>query len=171
MEARLTTRLAIVGLMLLAGDVMTGCNAGYLTRANEASATQPAHPRTLVAKPDELRGDYERLVDDIPRAISKAHWGLQWMTPAAWPKGDDGKLQLIPINASALLPDGREAFLRAEPAGEDRIALTVAVGRTGDPREEKAFATVLQKVLDGKPKPKRGGTFELPKLSTTQPAR
>lgn len=119
-----------------------------------------------------LRGDFRRLDKDMHRSIRKTYWGVLSVTfdgAAACDKAGTSAVvslaegaKLPHASARALLADGRTARIFAWPEDENRIAVVIRVGPFGDASRERDFLATMQRVLDGKPMPVRGGTFELP---------
>lgn len=97
--------------------------------------------------------DASRLAVDVERAVERIHWALLELLPAS---GD------LPLRAHALLPDNRTAAIYAWALNEREVAAAIQIGRFGDPQAEHAFLQMLADTLADKPRPSRGGTFELP---------
>jgi len=100
---------------------------------------------------------WPRLLDDVPRAMKKSHWGLVRVDI----QGKEGDAQAVPLRAQALLPDGRIAhvFALSELPGQQVVA--VRVGHFGDTKQQGYFLKTLGRVLRDKPKKKRGWGFDL----------
>lgn len=104
----------------------------------------------------------DRLPADIPRAVKRNEWAVLHIEPAV----NDTELRPshggAVMSVTGLLPDDREATILAWRISADEVGVAVRVGYFGDPAAERQFLAVLREVMAGKPKPKRGGTFELP---------
>jgi hypothetical protein len=103
-----------------------------------------------------------RLLDDIPRAIQRHEWAALHIEPQVDAMLPGASLPTMAISATALLPDDREAAILAWRIADHEVAVAVRVGYFGDPAAERDFLARVRQVMAGKPKPKRGGTFELP---------
>ena len=106
----------------------------------------------------QWKADADRLLADIGRSFRDLHWGKQYLRRQ--PRDDRQPLQKV--RAAGLLPDGRTATVIAWPVEPDQIAVAVRIGQFGDAKQQQMFINMLAKILAGKPKPKRGGSFRLP---------
>ena len=112
------------------------------------------------ASATQLKGDFNRLVYDIPRAVKKHHWGMLNLEPFTANKPGEPSKQSV--RAQALLPDDRTASLIAWRVDQNAIGIAMRVGHFGDPGREHAFFDELARVLRGKPSRRHRQGFELP---------
>lgn len=102
-------------------------------------ATPPPVPEG--ASPREVRGDFGRLVDDIPRAAGKLEWAVLHVRAY-----DDDR-----VHAEALMPNERTAVIDARRGDGDLIHVTVKVGAVGEDDVEARFINALRRTLREKP--------------------
>ena len=104
--------------------------------------------------------DFDRLMDDIPRATKKLHWGLLWV------RNESDRLEprrvAAVVRAAALLPDGRLATVVVWSVNQSDIGVALRVGGFGDPHQENKFIRCLAKVLRGRPGRKQKQGFDWP---------
>ena len=168
-----TTMVLVVSIpVCLGGCGAKGLSAGGPGRGGHPSAmSQPE--RGGDGQVLRFRADPQRLPVDVVRALEPMHWAKVRLdvtragdraeenaAPSSRPEAAAGPA--LRVRALALLPDNRKARIDAWSEGPEAAACRVRVGNFGDERLERAFLKVLGKVLAGKPKPQRGGTFELP---------
>lgn len=148
----------LISVMMIGAVSLQGCQTKPSVRPLGATAL-PSNAASSFADGSyaEVKGDYARLSDDIPRAVKKSHWGLLSINA---PKIAVETRE--PIHAEALAPDGRAVEILAWGLRQGVIAVAVRGGRFGSRELESLFITRLQRVLAGKPKPKRGGSFTIP---------
>ncbi len=117
-------------------------------------AVRPAPHRGGEPTVVRFSADASRLYDDVRRAIDRSHWGV------ARHKQFTGVPRTV--EATALLPDGREAHIFAKSREDGLVEVWVQVGRLGDPRLQRAYIKTLRETLAGPPKPERDASFEIP---------
>jgi len=143
-------------------------------------AVEPA-PRNVIA-PDgtillnsasmaTLRGDVDRLEDDIFRSFRDLAWGSMGITARdnAWEDGASAGEPAMVVSGPhvvgrALTPDGRhvEALAWRDPEKADHVRVAIQIGHFGDPVQERQFLAMLQTHLQAPPRPQRDRSFTLP---------
>ena len=116
----------------------------------------------LEASAARWNADAARLAVDVIRAVERSDWALLEVTGATGIRAQSSVPSTHPIRAEALLPDNRVAVIHVWGLSENEVAAAVMVGRFGDRRKQERFLQILADTLADKPKPKRGGGFELP---------
>lgn len=153
-------------ILILALSTATGCEVlpiyparAYVLGAVAASELPGGEVVPPEASAARWKADPARLASDVTRAVERSDWALLELkgVPAVTTEPTS-----VPMRAEALLPNNRVAVIHAWVMGEDEIAVAVMVGRFGDRKSQEHFLQVLADSLAGKPRPKRGGSFELP---------
>ncbi len=144
------TRVLTVVAVVMGG--LWGCGGVAVERIEDLGVAGIGEPFPS-ASMARLGGGFDRLVDDIPRAVKQHHWGLLSLRRSRVEHAHRVRRDQTSevIRARALLPDGREAEMVAWPVGEDRVGMAVRVGRGGDADAEKAFLKRFARVLRGRP--------------------
>ncbi len=124
--------------------------------ADELPGGEVVSPEASVAR---WKADPFRLAADVTRAVERSDWGLLELKGVSAVTTEPSS---VPLRAEALLPDNRVAVIHAWVMGGDEVAVAVMIGRFGDRKTQEHFLQVLADSLAGKPRPKRGGGFELP---------
>ena len=150
--------------ILIACAALAGCNAQPEVQPIDREALAHSEKVPPGAAFARWKADPNRLVADIPRAVSRCEWAMLHMQPRL----RHGKAEPLepdkPVEAMALLPDDREAKIMAWKVSDQEVAAAVRVGLFGDPDLELQYLKILASVMAGQPAPKRGGWFELPPL-------
>jgi hypothetical protein len=123
-----------------------------------------------------LKGEPDRLVEDIVRAIEELNWAvLRVRHPALGSEGQPGLSQLDvadpegPLGqalahavVTALRPDDREVRIEAWAFPKAQVYTRVRVGLFGDPPAERRFLASLRDFLLGPPPRPYRGDFQPP---------
>ena len=164
-------RVMLIGLCLLPLMSLLGCKSlAYLPNidpnrtipiAVNRISHQPPHDATTA----DWTGDPKRLADDISRTVDKLYWGrVKIEQYVATNEGDETIADdpWVVVRAMIFHPDGRMFCVVAHSTETNHVQVYVRLGLFGDRGVEAEFLHKLQSVMKGKPKRKRGGTFELP---------
>ena len=144
--------------------LMSGCALGGGPARESVDVGR--EPGLVDASVGAWDADPARLVDDIPRAFKKMHWGKLSIK-----EGEGGVVsdaapgeggEAYAVRAEALLLDGRTASVLAWGEGSDSVVVAVRVGHFGDAEAELGFLDALAGVMRGEPRRQYGGHFELP---------
>lgn len=153
-------------LFIFAFLFAAGCSAGpqYPLRSHELGVVDVRElPQgdsvSSEASTAKWKAPSSRLAIDLERAVKRADWGLLELSSLTQPSKDNLHL---PLRVEVLLPDNRLAVIHAWAIGESEVAAAVMIGRFGDRKAQDYFLQMLADTLADKPKPRRGGTFELP---------
>ncbi|MEE9211268.1 MAG: hypothetical protein V3U29_01305 [Phycisphaeraceae bacterium] len=167
---RLRHRGAITACCLV-GLLAAGCkSAAILPNADPNRSITRVTDRLAHHPPDHATSadwdaDPRRLPDDVGRTIDQLYGARLSVRYYHAPGEGDGAPADAPamvVRARALHPDGRTVWVVVHSTSPEHVRASVRVGNFGDPAVERTFIKKLRKVLKGKPKRQRGGTFELP---------
>ncbi|MEX2215901.1 MAG: hypothetical protein WD768_17450 [Phycisphaeraceae bacterium] len=147
---------------------LLGCESSPVLQPVERASLAHAEELPPGAVFARWKADPNRLVNDIPRAVSRCDWAILNMEPRPQ-RGKPVPLSVdTPVKAMALLPDDREASILAWKVNDEEVAAAVRVGLLGDRDLEMQFLRALASVMADRPAPRRGGLFELPPLPNIQ---
>jgi len=162
--------------VLWALSALSGCNT---VREQAAEWTGPTIKR--VQKVDiqgtawqirnastvQIKGDPQRLAEDVRRTTRKVYWGvIKVQSQGIIDHNDpDAPPPSVPaaVFADVLLPNDLEGEVAAWEAGDSRVAVAIRIGYFGNEELEKRWLRKFIEVMNGKPMPKRY-EYRLPHL-------